>query len=69
MTSDITNSGVDHYSDIALEALEHSAMNLFQARKVGVRVDVPDVVRESLLSRHGQRARKVLDMIDGNVTL
>lgn len=53
----------------AFRALSAEALGLFQARKLGIRVHVPDQVREKMVAAHGPEAHRVLSLLDGSVDL
>jgi hypothetical protein len=49
--------------------LKSSYLHLFQARKIGVRLNIPDDVRCDLIREFGDEAHVWLAMIDGKVRL
>lgn len=51
----------------AFEALKASALALFQARKLGIVVHIPEEVRLAMIATYDEEARKILNFIDGNV--
>ncbi len=53
----------------ALEAMAPVAVDLFQVRKIGMEVVIPEAVEVAYISKHGDEGRKVIDMLRGNVTL
>lgn len=53
----------------AFKALSGVATDLFQARKLGITVNIPPEVRQDLLACNGPQAKAILDMLDGNVSL
>lgn len=61
--------GVKMYVDIAYEALQPVASALFQARKCGVTVTIPEPVRQQMIASHGVDAIAMLDFLDGRVRL
>jgi hypothetical protein len=53
----------------ALEVIAPAAADLFQSRKIGMQVLIPDEVADAYIGKHGDDGRKVVDMLRGNVTL
>jgi hypothetical protein len=53
----------------ALEVIAPAAADLFQARKIGMQVLIPDAVADAYVSKHGVEGQKVIDMLRGNVTI
>lgn len=51
----------------AFEVLKTSALALFQARKLGIVVHIPDEVRQAMIATYNEEARKILNFLDGNV--
>ncbi|KWA84253.1 hypothetical protein WL29_23115 [Burkholderia ubonensis] len=65
----MSSANLQPYADLAFLALQSSAQSLFQARKIGVQVTVPDAVRQEMVARHGSKAQEMLNLLDGKVTL
>lgn len=53
----------------AFEIIEPLAVALFQARKIGIQAVVPIGVREHWLALYGVQAERLLDYLDGNISL
>ena len=60
---------LEPYCDHAYKALHSSARDLFQARKCGVYVVIPQGVRTLLIQQHGDSAIEMLNLLDGKVEL
>lgn len=52
-----------------LEAMAPVAADLFQVRKIGMEVVIPEAVESAYIAKHGVEGRKLIDMLRGNVTL
>ncbi len=57
------------FSGLAFSVLEPIAEQLFQLRKVGITVHIPDVIRQDMLASHGDAAARFLSLVDGWVVL
>ncbi len=58
------------YAQWLVQSMKGSIASAFyQARKLGIRVHVPEVVRAHMMAAHGDTARRILDLLDGRVTL
>jgi hypothetical protein len=55
--------------DPAYRAIASIAAELFQARKCGITVNIPEGVREQMMAVHGDEAKRVLALLDGRVRL
>lgn len=53
----------------ALEAIAPVALDLFQVRKIGMEVVIPEEVASAFVLKHGEVGQKVIDMLRGTVTL
>jgi len=52
-----------------LEAMAPVAADMFQVRKIGMEVVIPEAVESAYVAKHGAEGRKVIDMLRGNVNL
>lgn len=57
------------YVAAAFMALQAHAVGLFHARKLGIVVHIPEDVRQGMMARYGDYARKVLALLDGRVSM
>jgi len=60
---------LSEYVDLAFKTLEPMKAHLFQLRKCGIRMEVPEPVRQQLMAQCGDEAREMLAMLDGRVWL
>ena len=56
-------------SALAFSALEPLAADLFQLRRAGITVHIPDEIRQDMLANHGDVAARVLSLLDGRLPL
>jgi hypothetical protein len=52
-----------------LESIAGAAPDLFQVRKIGMQVIIPDEVEAAYVLKHGEEGRKVIDFLRGDVRL
>lgn len=67
-----TKASTENHVAVAVQALEtlaQVATDLFEARKIGMEVTIPDTVEAAFVLKHGEEGRKVIDMLRGNVTI
>lgn len=63
------NDNNEPYIDHLATILKNSSNDLFQARKIGVVLSVPEPVRDALVSKYGGTANDWLAKLDGRVWL
>ncbi|MBN3729503.1 hypothetical protein [Burkholderia sp. Tr-20390] len=66
-SSFVQDGALEHYSSLAVDALDPIAPQLFQLRKVGITIHVPEAVRKAMLEKSGQSAARLLALIDGRL--
>jgi hypothetical protein len=53
----------------ALEVIAAASNDLFQARKVGMQIIIPECVADAFIRKHGDDGRKSIAILRGNVTI
>ena len=53
----------------ALEGMAEVASDLFQARKIGMQVIIPEEVESAYVLKHGKKGKNFLNMLRGDVIL
>ena len=65
----IDSAAAETYVEPAYQVLKGAASTLFQARKAGIIVSIPDRARQRMIADHGQEAIQLLALLDGRVWL